>query len=254
MEYAYLGLTGTTLTPDLAAAMNVDDTLRGVLVVDVAAKGPAEKAGVVGGDQQVSIDGQTAIVGGDILTAIDGQALTSMDDLISYLANYTIVGQTVKLTVIKDGKEKSLEATLIARPSTVEEVSTQETQATQEPQTNSSSSVKMGVAVTTMTPSIASAMGLPEDQKGVLILEIEQGSPANSAGLIGGYTPVIINSKRVMIGGDVITALDAQAISSVDDLQQFLSEKQPGDVIELTILRGGNEQKVTLTLVENTSN
>lgn len=254
VDYAYLGLTGTTLTPDLAAAMNMDDTLRGVLVVDVAANGPAEEAGLVGGDQQVTIDGQTSIVGGDILTAIDGQALTSMDDLISYLANYTIVGQTVNLTVIKDGSEKSLKATLIARPTSVEEVSTQETQPTQEPQNSSSSSAWMGVAVTTMTPAIASAMDLPEDQKGVLILEIVQDGPADMSGLIGGYTPVIINSKRVMIGGDVITAMDDQDVSSMDDLQKFLAEKQPGQQITLTFLRDGKEQKATLTLAEKPSN
>lgn len=254
MDYAYLGLTGTTLTPDLASAMNVDETLRGVLVVDVASNGPAEEAGLISGDQQVTIDGQTATVGGDILTAIDGQALTSMDDLISYLANETVVGQKVNLSVLRDGSEMTLEATLIARPTNVNEVSAPEQQETQEPQYSSDASAWMGVAVTNMTSDIAAEMNLPQNQEGVLVLEIVQDGPADLAGLIGGYKPVLINSKRVMIGGDVITAIDDQAIRSVDELHQFLAEKQPGEEITLSLLRDGKEKTQTLTLAEKPEN
>jgi len=55
-------------------------------------------------------------VGGDVIIAIDDQPVKEMDDLIAYLSAKTEVGQKVNLTVLRDGKEKRLEATLAARP------------------------------------------------------------------------------------------------------------------------------------------
>ena len=54
--------------------------------------------------------------GGDLIVAIDGQPITTSDDLISYLVFETVVGQTVDLTVVRDGQEISLPLTLGARP------------------------------------------------------------------------------------------------------------------------------------------
>jgi serine protease Do len=244
-EHAYLGLTGTTLTPDIAKEMDVDTSQRGVLVVDVTNGGPADKAGLKGGTKQVSINGSNVAIGGDIVTAIDGQELTSIDDLISYLSNNTEVGQKVTLTILRNGAEKTLEATLIARPSSVEEVSS-----TQSQQQEMNSTAWMGISVTAMTSGIAKEMGLSENQKGVLIQDVETSSPADEAGLIGSYKPVLINSKRVMIGGDVITAIDGQSINSVDDLQQYISSKNPGDDIQVSILRDGKELSVSVSLIE----
>lgn len=246
-EHAYLGITGTTLTPDLATAMNVDSNQRGVLVVAVAKDGPADKAGLVGSSKDVTLNGVATKVGGDIITAIDGQTLTSIDDLISYLSSNTEVGQTVKLTVLRDGSEKTLEAIVMARPSTVEQVSSQTNPSSQ---SNSSTSAWMGIAVTPMTSAIAKEMGLPADQKGVLLQEVVTGGPADMAGLIGSYKPVIINAKRVMIGGDVITAIDSQAINTLDDLQQTLAAKKPGDEVQLTVIRDGTEYTVSVILAE----
>jgi S1-C subfamily serine protease len=250
-ESAYLGVTGATLTPDLASAMGVDTNLRGVLVVDVASNGPADKAGLLGGSKQANINGESVNVGGDIITAIDGQPLTTIDDLISYLANHTVVGQSVKLTVQRNDAEKTFDATLVARPASVAQTASQ---ATQQSQTNPSSSAWMGIAAMTMTPDIATKMGLAQDQKGVLIEEVETGSPADLAGLLGSFKPVIINSKRVMIGGDVITAIDGQSINTVEDLQQSMSAAQPGQDVTVTFLRDGKEQTAPVTLAEKPAN
>jgi len=108
----------------------------------------------------------------------------------------------------------------------------------------------MGIAVTPMTSAIAKEMGLPTDQKGVLLQEVVTGGPADLAGLIGSYKPVLINAKRVMIGGDIITSIDTQAINTVDDLQQTLAAKKPGDEVQLTVIRDGTEYTVSVILAE----
>ncbi|HLO33835.1 MAG TPA: trypsin-like peptidase domain-containing protein, partial [Anaerolineales bacterium] len=80
--HSWLGISGTTLVPDLAKAMNLDANQRGALVEEVSPNSPAEKAGLHASSQQVTIDGQTATVGGDVITAIDNQPVLQMDDLI----------------------------------------------------------------------------------------------------------------------------------------------------------------------------
>ncbi|MBA4383540.1 MAG: hypothetical protein C0410_02270 [Anaerolinea sp.] len=246
-EHPYLGLTGATLTPDLASAMDIDTNQRGILVIAISKDSPADKAGLVGSSEEATINGVTTNVGGDIITAIDGQSLNSIDDLISYLSSHTEVGQSVKLTIMRDGSEKTLDATLVARPVNFEQTSITTNQSSQN---NPSSSAWMGVAVTPMTAAIAKEMKLPTDQQGLLLQQVVAGGPADLAGLIGSYKPVIINAKRVMIGGDVITSIDGQALTSVDDLQQVLASKTPGDEVRLSIVRDGVEDTVSVTLAE----
>jgi serine protease Do len=56
-------------------------------------------------------------VGGDIITAIDGQTINSMSDIIAYLAIHTQVGQTVTLTIMRNGQTQTVQVTLGSRPS-----------------------------------------------------------------------------------------------------------------------------------------
>ena len=249
-DHAFLGLTGTTLTSDMASEMNVNPDQRGILVIDVTKGGPADEAGIKGGTNAVTINGQQLNVGGDIITAIDGEPLTTMDDLISYLSRSTEVGQTVELSGLRDGKEITFKAALTARPNGNEEESTQIVQTDETP----SSSGWLGISSITLNSDIAKEMGLSADQQGALVQEIQSGSPADEAGMIGSYKPVLINMKRVLIGGDIITALDKQAISSADDLKQSLTDTTPGQKIQLTILRGGETKNLTITLAEKPVN
>ena len=79
----------------MANAMSLNPTQQGVLIVTVSSNSPAEKAGLQGSNQQANIDGQQAEVGGDVITAIDNHPVKKFEDLSSYLANNTQVGQTV---------------------------------------------------------------------------------------------------------------------------------------------------------------
>jgi len=117
VEHAWLGIAGQTLTTDLAHAMSLDDSVNGgVLVGQVVADSPADKAGLRGSDTETEIDGIPVQIGGDIIIGIDGRPVKAFDDLLGYIVHETKVGQTVTLKVIRDNEELEIPVTLDARP------------------------------------------------------------------------------------------------------------------------------------------
>ncbi len=117
-EYAYpwLGISGQTLRPQIAEAMNLEADQRGALVSAVASNGPGAKAGLRGGSREAQVEGISIPMGGDLIVAIDNQNVAGMDDLIAYLVDSTSPGDTVSLTILRDGKERTLQITLGTRP------------------------------------------------------------------------------------------------------------------------------------------
>jgi S1-C subfamily serine protease len=115
-EHAWIGISGGTLTPELAEAMDLPATQRGALVSAVTEGSPAEKAGLVGSSKDATINGQQVKVGGDVIIGIAGQEVNEFDDLVTYLAREGKVGDTVELAVIRDGKETTVSLTFAARP------------------------------------------------------------------------------------------------------------------------------------------
>jgi 2-alkenal reductase len=117
-EYAWLGISGGTLTPEVAEFMKLPEDTQGALVIAVTQDGPADKAGLVGSDKTLTVAGQEYQLGGDVITAINSQPIESMDDLISYLIQETRPGDTVELQVIRpDGQQETVSVTLGVRPS-----------------------------------------------------------------------------------------------------------------------------------------
>ena len=82
VEHAYLGISGADLTPEIANVLNLPAT-QGALVQSVETGGPADKAGIKGGDATVTVGGQRIRAGGDVITAVDGNPVTGMDDVIA---------------------------------------------------------------------------------------------------------------------------------------------------------------------------
>lgn len=239
--HPYLGISGTDMIPDLATAMDLESNQRGALVIEVNPNSPADKAGLRGSDRQVTVDGQEARVGGDVIVAIDGQPVNDMDDLIAYLSESTVVGQEVVLTVLRDGNQVDVSVTLEARPGK----SAQQAETAQ-----SSGSIWLGIRGQAMSSELAQAMNLDADQQGVLVQQVEANSPADQAGLRGSFKPVDLNGEQVLVGGDVITELNGNALSSVEELRDALQQFQPGDKVNLTIIRDGKQEEVTVTLAE----
>jgi S1-C subfamily serine protease len=115
VEYSYMGIGGGDVTLDIIEALDLPNNTRGVVIGDVAEGAPADRAGLEGA--VFSNDGYNDLQSADIITAIDGQELFGIADLISYLASDTQPGDTVRLTVLRDGTEEvSLEVTLVPRP------------------------------------------------------------------------------------------------------------------------------------------
>ena len=245
-EHSWLGISGRTLIPDLATAMNLTSDQRGVLVGSVTAGSPAEKAGVQGSTKDFTLDGQTTQVGGDVITAIDNQPVKTFDDLVSYLARSTKVGQTVKLTVLRNGQAQSIDVTLEARPA----VSDQSSQVLPNLPGNTvpSSGAWLGIQGLTVTSDIASAMNLKSDQPGVLVEQVLTDSPAEQAGLKAGTKTVTLNGQDVLVGGDIITAIDGRAVTTMQQLQRAIQRAGIDQKVTLTILRDGQSQDVAVTL------
>jgi S1-C subfamily serine protease len=83
---------------------------------------------------------------------------------------------------------------------------------------------------------------------GLLIEAIDDGSPAEAAGLRGPNRSVIVGMYRLGIGGDLITAIDGKPVDGQDALRRALNQKHAGETMVLTIFRGGRTTKVTVTL------
>ncbi|HWT82789.1 MAG TPA: trypsin-like peptidase domain-containing protein, partial [Candidatus Methylomirabilis sp.] len=91
-QHPYIGISGTTMTPELAQPMGLNSDQRGALVVSVTAGGPAANAGLQASNNTTTVNGQQEPVGGDVIVSIDGNPVKTFDDLITYLARNTDVG------------------------------------------------------------------------------------------------------------------------------------------------------------------
>jgi 2-alkenal reductase len=116
-RYPYLGITssGEVTVADLAEELDLP-VQRGVLIAEVSPGQPAAEAGLRGGNEQITVFGQTVVAGGDIILAIDDYQLRDFDDLIAYLVRETSVGQEVVLTILRDEETLQIPVTLGERP------------------------------------------------------------------------------------------------------------------------------------------
>jgi S1-C subfamily serine protease len=115
-QHPWLGVSGTNMTPEIAEAIGLGEP-RGFLVIDTAPGGPADSAGVRGGNTPTQLGGTEIKLGGDVILSIDDKAVRKIDDMLGYLQQATEVGQTVRLTVWRDGQIIEIDVTLGARPS-----------------------------------------------------------------------------------------------------------------------------------------
>ncbi len=117
VQHAYLGISGTDVTSQLASILNLP-VKQGALVQTVVRGGPADDAGLKGGDNVITVDGQPLRVGGDIIVAIDGKPVSGMDDVISAV-DAKQPGDQIQLTILRGGERKTLTVTLGNRPANV---------------------------------------------------------------------------------------------------------------------------------------
>jgi S1-C subfamily serine protease len=119
VEHAYLGISGGTITSDLARAINLP-VEEGVIVQSVVKDGPADKAGIQGGSTSATIDGAEVSLGGDIITEVDGKKVAGMEEVVE-IVNRAKPGDELELKIVRDGSTKTASVTLGARPDSIEE-------------------------------------------------------------------------------------------------------------------------------------
>jgi serine protease Do len=204
----WLGVGIQPLTPDLATAFGLKEN-KGALIAQVEPGSPAAKAGLQQGDVIQQVNGQAVD---------DARALTLK---ISQMAP----GSTVKLTVLRNGKQQEISATLGEMPG---QKAVAENGAKQ-PDSGEATGLS-GVEVDNLTPDIAQQLKLPASTQGVVVTDVSDGTPASDAGL-----------QR----GDVIQEVNHQPVRNVGDLNRALRQAG-GKQVLLLVNRGGNTSYVVI--------
>ncbi|OFW31988.1 MAG: hypothetical protein A2074_08230 [Candidatus Aquicultor primus] len=107
----------------------------------------------------------------------------------------------------------------------------------------------VGISGLEINKELADLITLPVD-RGVLIVQVFQGSPAAAAGIRGGDKRLITNQGEIIIGGDVVTKIDGTMITTMDELISIVRDNKVGETVELEIYRGGKKESISLKLGE----
>lgn len=228
-ETAWLGIYTQTVDRDLQEAFDLQSDY-GVVVKYVVDDSPADEAGL----RQ-----------GDIVLKIDGDKTDDADRLIDIVGSKN-PGDKIEMTIIRNGKEKTLSATLTDREERDNEpmigsYGHNAPRIFSKSWTNRKSymsSTYIGMELQTMGKQLSEYFGI-SDGTGILISEVYDDSPAKKAGLEA---------------GDVVLKADGTDIEEVSDLQKIVADKNDGDQLVLTILRDKKEKDVEVTIEETPDN
>ncbi|HKI68602.1 MAG TPA: PDZ domain-containing protein, partial [Verrucomicrobiae bacterium] len=179
----YLGVYIQDLNADLAAEFNVPDQ-NGALVSSVGSDTPAAKAG---------------LKNGDVIVELDGKKVKDSSQL-RFMVAQTMPDTRVTLKIIRDGKEKSVEATLGTLPDKAR--SSNENGYGQDNQPNND--LMDGVEVADLDSQARQEFNIPSRVRGALVTGVESGCPADDAGLHTGDVIVEINHHRVRDADDAV--------------------------------------------------
>jgi len=197
----WLGVSVQDITEDIAANMGIKEK-EGALVADVVKGDPAEKAGL-----------RT----GDVIVEIDGKKVHDTHELLRIVAGVP-VGKTVVLKAVRDGRLQNFNITVAERKD-------QELASAQE-----RSGDYFGMTLQDITPSIAESLGL-SDRSGVIVTSVQEGSPADEAGI----------KPR-----DVIIQVNKINIKSMKDFQREMGKKGAKDGALLLVKSGGAAHYVVI--------
>jgi len=107
----------------------------------------------------------------------------------------------------------------------------------------------LGVRTIPISPELADELGLPVDY-GLLIIQVVSGGSAEQAGLRGGTERAYLGNTPIMLGGDLIVAIDDQKVEDEQDLVQVMDTHRAGDTIKVTIYRNKKKMDVSVSLGE----
>lgn len=190
----WLGVAIQDLSREMAEYYEVEDN-KGVFVMDVFKGDPADKAG---------------IKPKDIILEVNGQKIKTSRQLTGMIAGIA-VGETVKIKILRDGKEKIVKVKIVKRDEAKLASRRQPREQAEE----------FGIRVSNLTPEMAQRLNIAETS-GVVVTEIESGSKGAEADI------------RV---GDIIKEINRRPIETVSDYQEILSQVDSGESVNLFIRR-----------------
>jgi serine protease Do len=205
VTHGYMGIGISDVTPENSSFFDVNDA-SGAVVTQVESDSPAAKGG---------------LKVGDVITELDGKKVTDASQLQVEVGQKS-PGTTIKLEVVREGKNVNL-------PVTLEAMGSRDKQGTE---TSESDHGKMhwGVGLSDMTPDLRQQLQAPRDLHGAVIEQVQPGSSADNAGL-----------QR----GDVIVQVNRHDVQSASDVQQALASVRKGkDALILVWSNGGNTFRV----------
>ena len=197
----WLGVQIQDVTPDVAEAIGLDEP-NGALITDVP-EGPAREAGMQSGD---------------IVTSFAGQNVANTRDLVNRVADAPI-GQSVPVTVLRDGKTQTLNVTLGRR----EEAQASQEGGSAQPGEEQREGEMLGLSIVPLNPQVAQELGLDADAEGLAITGVDELSDAFSKGVRS---------------GDVITEANQEAVTSLQTLEtQIAAARDAGRKSVLLLIR-----------------
>jgi S1-C subfamily serine protease len=107
----------------------------------------------------------------------------------------------------------------------------------------------LGVRTIPITPELAEQLGLAADS-GLLVVQVVAGGAADRAGLRGGTERAYLGNSPIMVGGDLIVAIDGQEVQDEQDLTQVMNSHRAGDSVRITFYRAKKKMDVNVTLGE----
>jgi S1-C subfamily serine protease len=114
-QHSWLGVTGIDMNYEIANAMGMDITY-GWLITQVVSGAPADKAGLRAGTEQFQTPAGTIVIGGDVVVAINDVRITNGDELLSYMEEHTLPGQTITMTIVRNNQIMDVSVVLGTRP------------------------------------------------------------------------------------------------------------------------------------------
>jgi serine protease Do len=202
-----IGVEVKQLTQDDLEPLKLKTT-DGALVASVSPTGAAGKAGMEPGD---------------VIVGYNGKPVKKNDDLVS-MVMATKPGTSVPVRVLRDGKEQTLSVTVEELDL---EAESQQTSNRDNPEPQNEATAGFGMSLSNITPDVARRLRLPDNTRGALIVDVDQGSSA----FRGGLAP-----------GDVITEVNRQPVTNAADAQRELAKVASGSSTSMVIVRQGQER------------
>jgi len=204
----WIGVTIQDLTPELSQKFGIKGT-NGALISDVAKGSPAQKAG---------------LMRDDIILEINNKQVKDVNGLRNLIAQ-SKAGEKLNLRIFRAGREYNVLVTVVELPREVAEPIPEKMM------DESNSEALVGLSVMDLNKEIVRQLGLNKDEKGVIVVRVEPGSPADEAEI-----------KK----GDIIKEINRKEIKSIDDYYEESMKLRKNESVLLFINRGGNKFYVVL--------